>query len=379
MATQARSGLVVARRKVAELAQDPANARRHNEKNLAAIKASLLRFGQQKPIVVDSGGVVRAGNGTLAAAQALGWTEIDCVISDLKGAEATAYAIADNRTAELAEWDEAALTATLQSLEHEDATLLEAAGFDDKALNALVAANSPEVTEDEVPEPPAIPITKPGDLWLLGEHRLLCGDSTKAEDVGRVLGGGRIGILWSDPPYGLGGYAGRGGTLKPVQGDEAGDEALAVFYSVGKADEEYVCCEFKTYRHVLATRGVPRSCIVWAKPHFGMGRGYRRQHEFICYWGRFASTTESDLWSIGRDGGYDHPTQKPVALVARALRNSGAAGTTVFDPFCGSGPSASAAEQLCMRLRAIEIDPAYCDVIVARWEKLTGKKATLEQ
>lgn len=164
-----------ARRKVAELAPDPANVRTHNEKNLDAIKASLLRFGQQKPIVIDSSGVVRAGNGTLAAAKALGWDEIDCVESELTGAEATAYAIADNRTAELAEWDEAALTAVLQSLEHEDAALLEAAGFDNKALNALVAANSPEITEDEVPEPPAVPVTKPGDLWLLGEHRLLCG------------------------------------------------------------------------------------------------------------------------------------------------------------------------------------------------------------
>lgn len=128
------------RRKVAELAIDPANVRKHNEKNLAAIKASLLRFGQQKPIVIDKSGVVRAGNGTLAAAQALGWAEIDCVISDLKGAEATAYAIADNRTAELAEWDDAVLTATLQSLEVEDAALLDAAGYTSAELRRIVSA-----------------------------------------------------------------------------------------------------------------------------------------------------------------------------------------------------------------------------------------------
>lgn len=139
MTTQARSGLVVARRSVAELSADPANARKHNERNLDAIKASLTRFGQQKPIVVDSSGVVRAGNGTLAAAKALGWAEIDVVVSNLKGAEATAYAIADNRTAELAEWDDDVLAATLQSLADEDPALLVDAGFTGAELNALLA------------------------------------------------------------------------------------------------------------------------------------------------------------------------------------------------------------------------------------------------
>lgn len=137
MATKARSGLVVTRRSVSSLALDPANARKHSEKNLAAIKASLTRFGQQKPIVIDKSGVVRAGNGTLAAAQALGWAEIDCVVSDLQGAEAAAYAIADNRTAELAEWDDDVLTATLQSLEAEDASLLLDSGFTAEELEKM--------------------------------------------------------------------------------------------------------------------------------------------------------------------------------------------------------------------------------------------------
>lgn len=155
MATKARSGLVVTRRSVSSLALDPANARKHNERNLAAIKASLTRFGQQKPIVIDSSGVVRAGNGTLAAAQALGWAEIDCVVSDLQGAEAAAYAIADNRTAELAEWDDAVLTATLQSLEAEDASLLLDAGYDAAALEKL----SGEFSVQEV----GMPEMKDGD------------------------------------------------------------------------------------------------------------------------------------------------------------------------------------------------------------------------
>lgn len=138
-----------ARRKVADLASDPANARKHNDRNLDAIKASLLRFGQQKPIVIDRTGIVRAGNGTLAAAKALGWAEIDCVESELEGPEATAYAIADNRSAELAEWDDAALAATLQSLEHEDAALLEAAGFTHDELKTLAMDFQPDSSGGE--------------------------------------------------------------------------------------------------------------------------------------------------------------------------------------------------------------------------------------
>ncbi len=393
------------RRKVAELASDPANVRKHNERNLDAIKASLLRFGQQKPIVIDKTGVVRAGNGTLAAAKALGWAEIDCVESELEGAEATAYAIADNRTAELAEWDDAALTAVLQSLEHEDAALLDAAGFDQRDLDKLVAQNAGAVIEDEAPEPPAEPITKPGDLWLLGEHRLLCGDSTKAEDVARVMAGAKAGLMFTDPPYGV---SVAGGTHDPrdtknyrsggkIQNDELTGDRLRqflerCFVAAGGVLADgaawyvwYAGTETRAVLYAVDVLGGMRHVLVWVKPNFVFGRSdYHYRHE-PCMYGWTAGShvwlgdrKQDSVWEASIGGDLEkkrHPTAKPVALPAKAISNHLGAGGVVYDPFLGSGTTLIAAEQLGRKCYGLEIDPGYCDVIVARWEKLTGKKA----
>ena len=167
---------------------DPANARTHDERNLDAIKASLSRFGLQKPLVVDSRGMIRAGNGTYVAAKALGWTEIDVVETDLEGLEATAYAIADNRTADLSEFDPPALGALLQELRAEDA--LEGVGYDEREIDELLAeleVPDPTLVDDPGPgEVPVTPVSRPGDLWLLGDHRLLCGDATNPSDLSRL-------------------------------------------------------------------------------------------------------------------------------------------------------------------------------------------------
>lgn len=393
------------RRKVAELASDPANVRKHNEKNLDAIKASLTRFGQQKPIVIDKSGVVRAGNGTLAAAKALGWAEIDCVETELEGAEATAYAIADNRTAELAEWDEAALTAVLQSLEHEDAALLEAAGFDQRELDKLMAQNAGEVIEDEAPEPPADPVTKPGDLWLLGEHRLLCGDSTKAEDVARLLGDRKPFIMVTDPPYGVE-YDPKwrldAGLNKEWQTRAEGkvqNDDLVDWTDAYKLFPGHVAYVWHAGRFaadlVVNLRGAGmevRTQIIWQKPSLVIGRGhYHWQHEPCWYAVRSGGSakwcgdrTQSTIWQIKNmhrtqgdvdDGKTIHGTQKPIECMARPIRNHGGKDDDVYDPFLGSGTTLIAAEQLGRKCYGLEIDPGYCDVIVARWEKLTGKKA----
>ena len=191
--------------KVETLSNDPANVRLHDSKNHDAIKASLQKFGQQKPIVVDRNGVVVAGNGTLAAAKDLGWKEISIVETDLEGVDATAFAIADNRTAELAAWDDEALAKTLASLQNDfdiDETLT---GFDEKEIEELInnAAGLGEVVEDEVPEVPKEAITQVGDLWLLGEHRLLCGDSTNEADVERLMDGEKADLCFTSPPYAL--------------------------------------------------------------------------------------------------------------------------------------------------------------------------------
>lgn len=431
MAAKTKGGIggKYARRKVADLALDPANARKHNEQNLEAIKASLARFGQQKPIVVDSSGVVRAGNGTLAAAKALGWAEIDCVVTDLQGAEAMAYAIADNRTAELAEWDEAVLTATLQALEAEDASLLLDAGFDEKELAKLVAQTAEPLVDDEVPEPPADPVTKPGDLWLLGEHRVLCGDSTRAEDVARVMGGAKAALCFTSPPYG---QQRDYGTAKEKVQDWDG-LMRGVFQHLPMADDGQVLVnlglihkdnEWQPYWQYwmdwMREEGWRRfGWYVWDQgpgmPGDWNGR-LAPSHEFVWHFNRVAvraskareckhaGEAHGGKGQRGKDGAVKersagtspvqthaicdsvlrvnrqgamhgaggHPAPYPIGLPEIALKSWPG---SVYDPFLGSGTTLIAAEQLGRKCYGLEIDPGYVDVIVARWEKLTGKKA----
>ena len=384
---------------ISSLSLDPANVRKHPDKNIQSIIASLKRFGQQKPIVVDANGIVRAGNGTLMAAQQLGYTEIAIVRSPLKGSEATAYAIADNRTAELAEWDEGSLAEQLAALQIEDEELALATGFDEADIDALLAPD--EVIEDEVPEPIAVAITKRGDVWLLGSHRVMCGDSTSADDVARLMHGEKAQLMFTDPPYGVGytgGHFHSGDVnIKRERESLAGDSdariyakflpvalpfldgACYVWFSDSKARDVYnAIYENKCEIHAL---------IVWHKTNatYGaMNAHYKQRHEPCLYFKPIGSTlrwcgasTESTLWSEDRDGINEfHPTQKPVALAFKALTNHDA--KSVLDLFLGSGSTLIAAEQLNRKCYGMEISPQYCDVIVARWEKLTGKKAQLE-
>lgn len=367
----------------AELHNDPANVRKHGEQNLAAIKASLARFGQQKPIVVNREGVVVAGNGTLMAARALGWRTVKAVRTGLEGAEATAFAIADNRTAELAEWDEAALQQQLAAIAIEDEDLLAATGYDEKELARLAAAAAEEVTEDDVPEPPADPVTQPGDLWLLGKHRLLCGDSTKAEDVKRLMSGVRAGAMITDPPFGISYKSNMEGDLpRSIVGDtdtKARDCALGMF-----ADEFPVAC-FATW-HCIPPRK-PRGMLIWKKNVGGMGDltfPWSLDYEVVWIFGsgwsghRGSSVLEGETictWNTG-PAARIHPHQKPVRVISQIMEKSDG---MVFDPFLGSGTTLIAAEQLGRACYGMEISPAYCDVIVKRWETLTGQTATREE
>jgi len=186
---------------VETLSLDPANARQHNARNLESIRRSYERFGQQKPIVVDADGKVIAGNGQLEAAKALGWTQIAAIRTDLQGAEATAFGLADNRTSDLAEWDEQALAALIADLQAEDAALLVATGFSEADINSILEPPTPPADLDRVPAPPDQATTQRGDLWILGEHRLLCGDSASAEDLDRLLDGAMVQLVNTDPPY----------------------------------------------------------------------------------------------------------------------------------------------------------------------------------
>ena len=378
----------------ADLHNDPANVRKHGDQNLAAIKASLARFGQQKPIVVNADGVVIAGNGTLMAARALGWQTIKAVRTNLAGSEATAFAIADNRTAELAEWDDAALQQQLAAIAIDDDELLAATGFDEKELAKLAAANAPEVTEDEVPEAPADPITQPGDLWLLGKHRLLCGDSTKAEDVERLMDGATANLMVTDPPYGVDYAGGQVNATKRerLQNDddtEVFGNALALAVTAVPTGSWYVWHAGKyaepVYAAIRDCGYEVRALIVWnkLKAHYGAPSAhYCQKHEPCLYAvngsaGFIGASNEVTVWDIDQPSRNEyHPTQKPMECMARAIRNHDA--PLVYDPFLGSGTTLIAAEQLGRTCYGMEISPAYCDVIVKRWETLTGQKATRE-
>ena len=367
---------------------DPANLRRHPTRNLAAIVESLKRFGQQRPILVDAAGIVRAGNGTLMAAKQLGYKEIEIIRSELKGSEATAYAIADNRTAELAEWETDALAQTLSALQMEDEKLFEATGFDAKELDAMVLR---EIEEDEVPEPPVEPITKPGDLWILGEHRVLCGDSTKAEDVERLMAGAKAGMIHTDPPYGMSYQSNMRTKSAKFAVLENDDRVLTEWIEPAIRNSEgwvFIWTTWKVLEQwfpVVKPFGKLSNLVVWSKGGGGIGdlkKTFSTDHEIAFVFNRGAELCGKrigSVWSFSKDaaGDYTHPTQKPVALAAEAIDKTTIKACTVYDPFLGSGTTLIAAEQLGRKCYGIEISPAYCDVIVKRWETLTGKKARL--
>ena len=377
---------------IATLTLDPANVRKHGERNLEAIKGSLAKFGQQKPIVVGPKGVVVAGNGTLDAARALGWTKLDVVRTDLAGAEAMAFAIADNRTAELAEWD-GDLAESMAALRDDESIDHLLTGFTDAEIDELIAdATDPgSVVEDEVPEPPDEPTTKPGDLWILGEHRVLCGDSRL--QIGAVLGDWRVDTLVTDPPYGVS-YVGKTDEALTIDGDDdAFDGIVAAAFgdAVGRTRHGatwFVFCppgpKFASFARILAELDVWRQTLVWVKDSLVLGHSdYHYKLEAILYgWTPGGShhtprdRKQTTVWEYDRPkASREHPTMKPVGLVAYALEQGSDVGNRVLDPFLGSGPTLIAAEQLNRRCYGLEIEPKYCDVIVDRWEKLTGKTA----
>jgi hypothetical protein len=373
-----------------DLTPDPANARKHGERNLSSIIDSLRAFGQQKPIVVDRRGVVIAGNGTLEAAKRLGWEEIAVVRTELDPTQATAFGIADNRTAELAEWDEDVLVSLLDSLDAETRDLMH---FDEKELEAMVPKATVEVVEDEVPDE-VEPRTKPGDLWLLGaywecedcgkrydyaagremgrsvpvgrlrlrsRHRLLCGDSTNAEDVARLMDGAKADAIVTDPPYGIAYRSNKKGSVaRSIQGDEDTKARDAILLDV---DEDLPIACFASWR-CRPPRDV-RGELIWKKNVGGMGDltfPWSTDYEVVWIFGkgwkghRGSSILEGETvvtWNTG-SAARVHPHQKPIEVLAHLIGKSPG---SVFDPFLGSGTTLIAAEQLDRRCYGMEIDP----------------------
>lgn len=373
---------------VAELVSDPDNARTHPNQNLTAIRKSLERFGQVEPLVVQRGtNVVVGGNGRLETMRSMGWTKTRVVFVDVSDVERKALGIALNRTSDLAEWDEGQLGALLEDIKasEEDLdvdALLESVSFTDKQMEKLIQVSAyqrRETAQDEVPEPPKVAVTKLGDVWVLGRHRLVCGDSTEAQIYDDAD------CVFTDPPYGVN-HKGRmhqwAGDAEPrtanIANDTASPESLLqlIRSAVPIKQFTYVCSGWESLGVFEAALGRPRSVCVWDKNSIGFGGGYRRQFELVMFWGSLARNDLSDVWRFNRVCDYQRPTQKPVELAAKALADCGA--HRIYDPFLGSGTTLIAAEQLDRTCYGVEIEPCYCDVVVERWENLTGGKARRE-
>ncbi len=394
---------------LSSLISDPRNARLHAERNVGLIVDALREVGAARSIVIDETGVVLAGNATVTAAAQAGIDHVRIVEAD--GAELIAVrrsglspeqkrrlALLDNRTAELAEWD----TQMLASLAED--TDLSGLWEPDELADLLVGETPPGQLlgdPEDVPDLPAEPVTQSGDLWLLGQHRLLCGDATKREEVVRLMVGERASCLWTDPPYGVS-YTGRTKDALIIANDDAeGLEGLlraafthvtdvlvpgAAFYIAHPAGPLSL-----VFLQAVTDLGWKlRQTLVWVKDRLVLGHSdYHYRHEPILYGvlpgggrrgrgaaGWYGDDAQTSVFAVARPSASpDHPTSKPVALVVAMLGNSTMPKDLVVDPFGGSGSTLIACEQLGRRARLLELDPRYCDVVVNRWEALTGQTA----
>ena len=380
------------------------NARLHSDEQVAQIAASIAEFGFVNPCLVGADGVLVAGHGRLAAARKLGLTTVPVVVLDhLTPTQRRALVLADNRLAELATWNDALLRVELEALQDEGFDL-DLTGFDADALAELLAGEEPEhegqTEDDAVPDVPEEPVSQPGDVWLLGPHRLVCGDATTAEAFALLLPDGeRADMVFTDPPYNVN-YANSAkdklrGKHRPILNDALGEgfydflyDALALInaHTRGAIYVAMSSSELDTLQAAFrAVGGHWSTFIIWAKNTFTLGRAdYQRQYEPILYgWPEGAERywcgdrDQGDVWQIKKPQKNDlHPTMKPVELVERAIRNSSRPGDVVLDPFGGSGTTLIAAEKAGRVARLIELDPKYADVIVRRWQDWTGKQAT---
>ncbi len=387
------------------------NSRTHNDEQIAQIAASIKEFGFTNPILIDEDDVIIAGHGRLLAAQRMGLKEVPVIrLLGLTPSQRRALVIADNKIAMNAGWDEEMLSLEMGELKAEDFDI-DLLGFNPDELNALEHfgedAGKNDTEEDTVPEPPVEPISKKGDMWVLGRHRLLCGDTTMIDDVKKLMADDIADMIFTDPPYNVN----YGATMKDklryhtspnherkIMNDNLGEDfeqfltdslSNMLMYCKGAA---YVCMsssELHTlYSSFIAAGGKWSTFIIWAKNTFTLGRAdYQRQYEPILYgWVKdkdhywCGDRNQADVWEYNKPQCNDlHPTMKPIELVMRAILNSSKIGGIVLDGFGGSGSTLIAAEKTGRSARLVELDPKYCDVIVKRWEEFTGQKVVLAE
>ena len=405
---------------ISELTLPKRHARRHSKKQIQQIAAAITEFGFINPVVIDKDGRVICGTARVLAALLLGIKEIPTIrVEYLSEAQKIAYAIADNRLAELASWDEATLATLFKEIEELEAGLnLEITGFDTSEIDRLVEAldQGPSSPEDEVPEPPSEEdaVSQTGDQFVLDQHRLICGDARDRSVLQKLLGNELAQMVFTDPPWnlqsadisGLGRVQHRDFAMAAGEMSEADftEFLITVLGNMAQLSVDgavhFVCMDWRhAFELLTAGRRVfteLKNCCVWAKDNAGMGSFYRSQHELVFAFkhgtapninnfmlgqtGRY----RSNVWSYAglntfRAGRMDelamHPTVKPVALVADAIRDCSKRGGIILDAFGGSGTTLIAAEKTHRRARLVELDRLYCDVIIKRWQKLTGKAA----
>jgi DNA modification methylase len=363
------------------------------------IAASMREWGWTNPILADEDGSILAGHGRLAAAQKLGFTDVPVMVArGWSDAKKRAYVIADNQLALKAGWDEEMLAAELTDL-RDLAFDLDLIGFNEKELSRLLSPGDAVDGEDDIPDLPEQPVSAAGDLWLLGNHRLLCGDATDANAVARLLGAVWPHLMVTDPPYGVeydpawrneAGASQSRRTGKVLNDDRADwREAWSLF----RGEVAYVwhgALHAGTVAESLTASGFEiRSQIIWAKERLVLSRGhYHWQHEPCWYavksggkgsWsGDRKQTTVWPISSKAQDAETVHGTQKPVECMRRPMLNNSSIGQAVYEPFMGSGTTLIAAETCQRACLGIELNPAYVDVAVQRWQHLTGEKAILD-
>jgi len=380
---------------------------RRNEQAIDKVAASIKEYGFRQPIVVDEDMVIIAGHTRLQATQKLGLAKIPThIATGLTPAQVKAYRLADNRIAQEAEWDDALLALEISDLS-ELGFDLDLTRFDSAELDQLLSDLDDEglTDEDAVPEVPEEPITKAGDIWILGDHKLICGDSTDEATLDKLMDGHLVDMVFTDLPYNVNYGATAKDKMRAKGGSKAGRKILndnlgddfEVFLSAACANMLrlckggiYICMsssELDTLQSAFRSAGGKWSTfIIWAKNTFTLGRAdYQRQYEPILYgWkegnDRYwcGARNQGDVWFFNKPLKNDlHPTMKPVELVSQAIKNSSKSKDIVLDSFGGSGSTMIACEKLGRQARLIELDPAYCDVIVKRWEDFTGRKAAL--
>lgn len=408
------------------LLPNPLNPRTHSRKQIRQIARSIEAFGFNVPILVDADLKVIAGHGRLMACRELGWTEVPVIsLEHLSEAQASAFVIADNRISETSVWDDRLLAEQLKELSILDLDFsLEATGFDMGEIDLRIEGlrTNPAVEGDAADDVPAVavgpPVSKPGDLWLLGRHRILCGSSLVADNYTPLMKGEKAAIVFTDPPYnvkidghasGLGAVRHREFAMASGEMDEAQFIEFLTKACKLMADNSedgaihFVCMDWRHMSELLAAGSQAyselKNVCVWTKHNAGMGSLYRSQHELVFVFkhgnaphrnnvqlGQFGRH-RSNVWSYPGANSFGrgteegnllefHPTVKPVALVADAIMDCSARGEVVLDPFLGSGTTIIAAERTGRRCNGLELDPLYVDTIIRRWQALSGEKAT---